>query len=95
MELDDCLDHADRGRIGGGVGATELAGHSSNLGTHSNHAILPSHHPFDFVEGDTGVEDRHQQKATLVEPRHEFDDAVQLLEDFWTDVERILAEAKR
>ena len=35
---------------------------------------------------------RHERKN--VEP-YEFDDAVQLLEDFWADVERILAEVKR
>ncbi len=35
---------------------------------------------------------RHERKN--VEP-YEFDDAGQLLEDFWADVERILAEVKR
>ena len=36
----------------------------------------------------------HRHERRKVEP-YEFDNAVQLLEDFWADVEKILAEAKR
>lgn len=36
----------------------------------------------------------HRHERESVEP-YEFDDAVQLLEDFWADVEKILAEVKR
>ena len=36
----------------------------------------------------------HRHERRNVDP-YEFDDAVQLLEDFWADVERMLAEAKR
>ena len=36
----------------------------------------------------------HRHERESIEP-YEFDDAVQLLEDFWADVERILAEVTR
>jgi hypothetical protein len=36
----------------------------------------------------------HRHKREAIEP-YEFDDAGQLLEDFWMDVELILAEVKR
>lgn len=60
------------------------------LGYDNAHGIKPQ-------KGKYGAKRRvwdHRHERQSVEP-YEFNDAGQLLEDFWADVERILAELKR
>lgn len=60
------------------------------LGYDNAHAVKPKRKKY----GAKRLAWDHRHERENVEP-YEFDDAVQLLEDFWTDVEIILAEVKR
>lgn len=60
------------------------------LGYDNAHGIKPKRK----IYGAKRLAWDHRHKREVVEP-YEFDDAGQLLEDFWTDVELILAEVKR
>lgn len=60
------------------------------LGYDNAHGVKPKNKKY----GAKRLAWDHRHEREKVEP-YEFDDAGQLLEDFWTDVELILAEVKR
>ena len=60
------------------------------LGYDNAHGIKPKRKKY----GAKRLAWDHRHKREKIDP-YEFDDAGQLLEDFWTDVESILAEVKR
>ena len=73
FQLNRCLDHAQRCRIGGGLRSPDLAEHPLYLGNGSNQLVGLLQDFRRLADSDGGKGRRHVQQIALVQIGHEFD----------------------
>jgi hypothetical protein len=71
LSVNDGLDHRERRRIRGRIGAPDLAEHRRDLGKASQDLVLPAGVAARLLDGDVREGRRHVEQVALVERRHE------------------------
>jgi hypothetical protein len=64
LQHDGGLDHLDRRRVGGGLGAAELAGDGGDGGVFAHDLVLPGHDALDLGERGGRQQDGHEKAAS-------------------------------